>query len=662
MPGTKSLSIASVGCNLRCQWCFPSGVKILTNRGVLNIEEIIENPTGIQIISHKGNKQRIKTAFKRIYNGRLINVNASHIPPIRCTPNHRIYAAIKPLKTEIKKIPASDLRKNYYLILPKKHSFSQKVVLDNKSILEKISSRYRVHRKISFGDIQEILDLSRFQTSKTIGKNFNLHPAYVRTLRSQLEKESLKKEDFYERDNELVTTNSKIFFKTEKKPYINRFLKLDKDLAYLLGFYCAEGWVHKSKDRPNSHTLCFALSKQEKNKASMIRNKFRKVFGVKLSLRKCRTCLQLSTSKGSIALIFKLLCGDRAYQKNIPEEIFKVEKLIVQEFLNGYVAGDGYIDKKGQIIINTVSEKLAYSVYGLWLKLGYLPGFYKWEPPSTTKIENRSVSQRTLYYVKVWPGKRRLKSRYYEDDEFFYVPILNVERKQYSGLVYNLEIEKDHSYLANFIGVSNCQNDDISQCTKEGATRDEIMNKIGVEMEPAQIVFDAQKQKLPSISYTYTEPTIFLEFALDTMKLAKKAGLKNVWVSNGYMTKVALDLISPYLDAINVDLKGFDNEKYLKYSGAKLQPVLDNIKDIFKRKIHIEVTTLVVPGVNDDEKELKSIAEFLASISKNIPWHISRFFPAYKMMDVPPTPLETLKLAEKLGKKAGLKYIHLGNI
>ena len=208
-----------------------------------------------------------------------------------------------------------------------------------------------------------------------------------------------------------------------------------------------------------------------------------------------------------------------------------------------------------------------------------------------------------------------------------------------------------------------CQNDDISQCTKsDDFDRDAIMNKVGVEMEPEQIVTDAKKQNCPSISYTYTEPTIFLEFALDTMKLAKKEGLKNIWVSNGYMTTETLDLITPYLDAINIDLKGFSEENYLKYSGAKLQPVLGNIRDIHKRKIHIEVTTLIVPGVNDDEKQLNDIANFLASISKEIPWHISRFFPAYKMMDTPPTPIETLELAESLGKKAGLKYIHLGNI
>ena len=207
-----------------------------------------------------------------------------------------------------------------------------------------------------------------------------------------------------------------------------------------------------------------------------------------------------------------------------------------------------------------------------------------------------------------------------------------------------------------------CQNYDISQCTKEGPDRNEITNKIGAEMTPEQIVQDAQKNKCPSISYTYTEPTIFLELALDTMKLAKKAGLKNIWVSNGYMTKETLDLIILYLDAINIDLKGFDENNYLKYSGAKLKPVLDNIREIYKRKIHLEVTTLIIPGVNDDKKQLAQIAKFLAGISKNIPWHISRFFPAYKMADTPITPIETLKLAESLGKKAGLKWVHLGNV
>lgn len=207
-----------------------------------------------------------------------------------------------------------------------------------------------------------------------------------------------------------------------------------------------------------------------------------------------------------------------------------------------------------------------------------------------------------------------------------------------------------------------CQNFDISQCAKQHLDRNEITNNLGIEMEPEEIITHAKNNHCPSISYTYTEPTIFLEFALDVMKLAKKAKLKNIWVSNGYMTEETLNLIAPYLDAINIDLKGFDEEKYQKYSGAKLAPVLENIRQIYKRKIHLEVTTLIVPEVNDDEKQLKSIANFLAKISKDIPWHISRFFPTYKMTDTPPTPIETLKMAEEIGKTAGLKHIHLGNI
>jgi len=207
-----------------------------------------------------------------------------------------------------------------------------------------------------------------------------------------------------------------------------------------------------------------------------------------------------------------------------------------------------------------------------------------------------------------------------------------------------------------------CQNFDISQCTKSNLDRTEITTSRGIEMEPEQIVQDAQKYQCPSISYTYTEPTIFLEFALDTMELAQKKGLKNIWVSNGYMTLEALDLITPYLDAINVDLKGFNEKNYHKFSGARLQPVLDNIREIHRRGIHLEVTTLIIPGINDDEDELQNIVKFLAGVSKNIPWHISRFFPHHKMLEVPVTPLETLKKAQALGKKAGLQYIHLGNV
>jgi len=205
-----------------------------------------------------------------------------------------------------------------------------------------------------------------------------------------------------------------------------------------------------------------------------------------------------------------------------------------------------------------------------------------------------------------------------------------------------------------------CQNADISQISKE---KPEDVEILGEDFPPEQVVKYALDNNCPSISYTYTEPTIFLEYALDCMKLAHKAGLKNIWVSNSYMTKEALDLISPYLDAVNVDLKAFTEKFYQEVCGAKLKPVLKNLKEIKKKKIWLEVTTLIIPGKNDSEKELKQIAEFIKNkLSDDTPWHVSRFFPCYKMMHVPSTPVEKIQRAMEIGKQTGLKHVYAGNI
>jgi len=172
----------------------------------------------------------------------------------------------------------------------------------------------------------------------------------------------------------------------------------------------------------------------------------------------------------------------------------------------------------------------------------------------------------------------------------------------------------------------HCQNADISQISKERAFKDSDLI-LGKDLPPEKVVENALNNNCSSIAYTYTEPTIFLEYALDTMKLAKKKGLKNNWVSNGYMTKKTLDLISPYLDAINVDLKGFDEDFYLEVCGAKLAPILENLKIIKRKKIWLEVTTLLIPTKNDSPKELKKIADFIVKeLGPETPWHISRFF------------------------------------
>lgn len=208
----------------------------------------------------------------------------------------------------------------------------------------------------------------------------------------------------------------------------------------------------------------------------------------------------------------------------------------------------------------------------------------------------------------------------------------------------------------------HCQNADISQASKERAFEDSDLI-LGKNLPPEKVVEDAINEGCPGISYTYTEPTIFVEYAFDTMKLAREKELKNIWVSNGYMTKETLDLVGPYLDAINVDLKGFTEKFYTEVCGARLEPVLENLKDIKKRGIWLEITTLLIPTKNDSPEELKAAAEFIKdNLGAETPWHLSRFFPAYKIIDLLPTEVETIRKAVEIGKSAGLKYVYSGNI
>jgi len=201
-----------------------------------------------------------------------------------------------------------------------------------------------------------------------------------------------------------------------------------------------------------------------------------------------------------------------------------------------------------------------------------------------------------------------------------------------------------------------CQNYAISQAVSD---HDGI---IGEETPAQDVVNSALKYGCRSISYTYTEPTISFEYALEVMKLAKREGLRNNFVTNGYMTAEMLECLKGYLDAANVDLKSFNDGFYKKICGARLEPVLESLRIMKKLDIWVEVTTLVVPGLNDSEEELKKCAEFILSLGKETPWHVSRFYPQYKMENVSPTPVEKLERAREIGLKAGLRYVYTGNI
>ena len=203
----------------------------------------------------------------------------------------------------------------------------------------------------------------------------------------------------------------------------------------------------------------------------------------------------------------------------------------------------------------------------------------------------------------------------------------------------------------------HCQNFDISQYphSHDGEIAGETRSA-------AQVVEEAIRTGCASVCYTYVEPTIFYEFARDCGMLAHEKGLKNVFVSNGYMTEETARDLAGFLDGINIDIKAFTDDFYKKVCKARLQPVLDSVRRLYELDVWVEVTTLVIPGLNDSPEELKDIASFIRSISPEIPWHVTAFRPTYKMMDRPATPVSTLRMAREIGLKAGLLYVYEGNI
>jgi pyruvate formate lyase activating enzyme len=201
-----------------------------------------------------------------------------------------------------------------------------------------------------------------------------------------------------------------------------------------------------------------------------------------------------------------------------------------------------------------------------------------------------------------------------------------------------------------------CQNYEISQMPRDENTI------TGQDVAPEEIVAMAKKTGCKTIAYTYTEPTIYFEYAYDIALKASKEGLKNIFVTNGYMTEEALRTIHPHLHGANVDLKAFQEEFYRNRCGAKLEGVLRSLGVMKELGVWVEITTLIIPGLNDSEGELGELARFIASLGKEVPWHISRFHPTYKMLDRSPTSVRILERARKIGLEAGLRYVYTGNV
>ena len=664
------MSAGTFGCNFRCLFCFPPGTLVLTEKGIQPIENI-QKEIPLKVFTHSGKLKEIKKLFSHPYNGEIIKIKPYYGFPITCTPSHSFFTTLNPKNKKIEKIAAKELTLNHYLVIPKKFSFFKKITFDLYQILSPFQKEYQKSRKTSPEDISKILRLTAAGVpSKKIGEIFNLHPAYVRTLRSRLKKIEINNHTLIWGKNLIVEKNQKIKFKTEKTPYIPRYLDLTPQLAKLLGFYCAEGWVSKSSNRPNSWRLIFSFGKKEKNYVEEVTQLIFKIFGIRPKIVERKTTNTIELGKSSVALFFKILCGSGAKNKMIPPALFNAPPMIVKAFLEGYVNGDGWV-KNNEVVVNTASQNLALGIYWLVLKIGFLPKFYLWQPSPNTKIEGKEVKQSSLYYVK-WKTKIEIDQRfpqrnvkYKKDRNYFFIPIKEIKKEYYQGDVYNLEVEDDHSYIANFLAVGNCQNWEISWA--DGVAEAQHGQKIS----PQQLVDLAYKYGSAGIAITYNEPAIWLEYSLEVFKKIRNSQsvirnyLYTVWVTNGYATPEAIDLIAPYLNIYRVDLKSFDDKFYQKLINVpRALPIFETTKYLHDKypHIHIECVTNIIPGWNDAPEMLAKIAHWIVkNLGGKTSWHVTRFFPYAKLTNVPPTPPETLYKAREIGLKAGLKLslIHI---
>lgn len=201
----------------------------------------------------------------------------------------------------------------------------------------------------------------------------------------------------------------------------------------------------------------------------------------------------------------------------------------------------------------------------------------------------------------------------------------------------------------------NCQNHDISQVSPECTDH--------YDLSPEDIVKLCMKHHCPSIAYTYTEPLTYIEYIIDCARLAHKAGIWNILVTAGYVCQGPLADLLPYLDAANIDLKSFSDAIYQRVSGGRLQPVLDTILAMHDANVWIELTNLLIPGVNDDLQMIRQMCRWLIDNDlANAPLHFSRFFPRYKMQEIPPTPIQTLKAAKQIAEEEGIRHVYLGTV
>jgi pyruvate formate lyase activating enzyme len=554
-------------------------------------------------------------------------------------------------------VEAKDLSRQHWLCVPRRFAFSTDVVLDVPALIAPQAKSYLIRRKIHKETLETVLDLTRQgMSSRAIGAHLGMDLSHIRHLRSKVRRGIWDLEALDHRKAQVIMDKDRTRFTNEHKPGIQARLPLTEEFARLLGYYCAEGCVVPSRGRVHAADVVLAFGNHEVELVEDAVHLFETVFGIRPSISRRETSVAVSVSKASVAALFDALAGGSSRVKRVPAPLCHARRQVAQSFLDGYVAGDGYRASNGSITISTVSEELAWGVAWLVEKLGHIPAVHRYRNLEQRMLQGRPITQAPETFMVRWYPEGQQKYQYRRDDKFYYLPVDSVSSQPFEGYVYNLEVDGDHTYLANGIATHNCQNWLTSQ-----ALRDPEAQSPPQLVSAEYLVQAAEHYGAPIIASTYNEPLITSEWAVEVFRLAKQHGLKTAYISNGNGTPQVIEYLKPWVDLYKVDLKGFKDASYRKLGGM-LQNVLDTITRLMEKQFWVEIVTLVVPGFNDSDVELTQIAEFLASVSFDLPWHVTAFHQDYKMRDHANTAASTLLRAAEIGKRAGLRYVYAGNL
>jgi AmmeMemoRadiSam system radical SAM enzyme len=666
LPGAKALSFGMLGCDFHCGYCFTGDTIVATDQGPATFADLHEAcarketrenaelayPEDLRVVAASGSLRRVRGVVRHHYAGDMLRIQAYYLPPIKCTPDHRVYAtrgAGEPPRPTL----ARDLTLGDYLAIPRRVVAGERRTLDTAGIL----GSHRLTRRIRWKLPAEQRDLVAIasaagESSRTIGLTLGKSASYVRHVRGKISRGLGGALRTYG----VVVERDTIRFPGEHAPGIPARVVVDHDLAALLGYYCSEGCVVRNAGRPNSHVLNFSFGPRERALAERVRLLLKTCLGVEAHLVERETTLAVTVSKSSAALLFKALAGGRSSEKRVPSVIAAAPPDVVTSFLDAYVEGDGHRYPSGKVVATTVSRALAHGIAWLVLRAGHAPSIYANAVGPLGLVQGRRVRRAPVQYTMVWYPERGVRRRMLETPNHYLVPLRSIKSEAFRGDVYNLEAEGEHSYLAGFFEVSNCQNWLTSQ-----ALRDPGAMAPADETSAETIVRVAKDRGARIVTSTYNEPLITSEWAVHVFRLARPAGLLCSYVSNGNATPEVLEYIRPWVSLYKVDLKGFRDRPYRDLGGT-LERVLWTIRALHERGFWLEVVTLVVPGFNDSNEELRDIARFLVSVSPDIPWHVTAFHPDYKMDDRDATSVRSLLRAAEIGAEEGLHFVYAGNL